>query len=87
MESTADRLTALVSRRADTRSGEPVFVGTRVPIQVLLDYLEVDDLAGFLDNYPSVRQEHAEELARMARDGVDILEDPAGPMPAEGAEE
>ena len=87
MESPADRLAALVSRRADTMSGTPVFVGTRVMIQTLLDYLEDDDMAGFLDDFPTVRQEHAEELAEMARSGVNILEDPAGRMPAESAED
>lgn len=38
--------------------GTPVFVGTRVPVQTLIDYLEggyrVDE---FLDNFPSVRRE------------------------------
>ncbi|HEX7878060.1 MAG TPA: DUF433 domain-containing protein [Candidatus Eisenbacteria bacterium] len=87
MEFPADRLAALISRRADTMSGMPVFVGTRVPIQNLLDYLEDDDMAGFLDNFPSVRQEHAEELARLARGGVNVLEDPAGRVRTETAED
>jgi uncharacterized protein (DUF433 family) len=83
----ADRLRALISRRADTLGGTPVFVGTRVPVQVLIDYLVDDDLAGFLDNYPTVRQEHAEELAQLIRCGVNVLEDPAGRMHAEAAED
>jgi uncharacterized protein (DUF433 family) len=41
-------------------SGEPVFVGTRVPIRNLLDYLEGgDSLEDFLDNFPSVTREQA----------------------------
>ena len=40
--------------------GTPVFVGTRVPVKVLLDYLEgghrLDD---FLDDFPSVTREQA----------------------------
>ncbi|MEA2239828.1 MAG: hypothetical protein QOC81_4552 [Thermoanaerobaculia bacterium] len=41
-------------------SGTPVFVGTRVPAQTLLDYLEGGDtLEEFLDNYPSVTREQA----------------------------
>ena len=35
--------------------GTPVFVGTRVPVRALLDYLEHDrPLAEFLDDFPSV---------------------------------
>ena len=40
--------------------GTPVFVGTRVPVRILLDYLEGGDpLEEFLDNYPSVTREQA----------------------------
>lgn len=40
--------------------GTPVFVGTRVPVRTLLDYLEGGDpLEEFLDNYPSVSREQA----------------------------
>jgi uncharacterized protein (DUF433 family) len=46
---------AIVSRSPDVMSGAPVFTGTRVPIQTLLDYLEggesIDD---FLEGFPSV---------------------------------
>jgi uncharacterized protein (DUF433 family) len=49
---------AIVSRSPDVMSGAPVFTGTRVPIQTLLDYLEggesVDD---FLEGFPSVTRE------------------------------
>ncbi|HEX8616518.1 MAG TPA: DUF433 domain-containing protein [Thermoanaerobaculia bacterium] len=35
--------------------GTPVFVGTRVPVQALLDYLEGGDtIEEFLDDYPGV---------------------------------
>ena len=35
--------------------GTPVFVGTRVPFQTLLDYLEAGDtLDEFLDQFPTV---------------------------------
>jgi uncharacterized protein (DUF433 family) len=46
---------AIVSRNPDVMSGTPVFSGTRVPVQTLLEYLEggesIDD---FLDGFPSV---------------------------------
>ena len=50
-------------------SGTPVFVGTRVPAQALIDYLEGGEtLDEFLDDFPSVSREQAiafiEEAAR-----------------------
>ncbi len=41
-------------------SGTPVFVGTRVPVQALIDHLDGEfALEEFLDNFPSVRREQA----------------------------
>jgi uncharacterized protein (DUF433 family) len=41
-------------------SGEPVFVGTRVPVRSLVDWLEGGHtLDEFLDNFPTVRREQA----------------------------
>jgi uncharacterized protein (DUF433 family) len=41
-------------------SGTPVFVGTRVPLQSLFDYLDRGDtLEEFLRQFPSVRREQA----------------------------
>jgi uncharacterized protein (DUF433 family) len=40
--------------------GEPVFVGTRVPVRTLLVYLESGEtLEQFLDNFPTVTKEQA----------------------------
>ena len=40
--------------------GTPVFVGTRVPVQTLLVYLEQGEtLEEFLDNFPTVSHEQA----------------------------
>jgi uncharacterized protein (DUF433 family) len=40
--------------------GTPVFAGTRVPVQTLLDYLaEGDSLIEFLDDFPAVSRQHA----------------------------
>ena len=40
--------------------GAPVFVGTRVPVQALLDFLEGGDtIEEFLDNYPGVSRDQA----------------------------
>jgi uncharacterized protein (DUF433 family) len=44
----------------DIMGGIPVFVGTRVPIKTLRDYLEAgDSLNIFLDHFPSVSREQA----------------------------
>jgi uncharacterized protein (DUF433 family) len=40
--------------------GTPVFVGTRVPVKALLDYLEAGHPLGeFLDDFPSVSRAQA----------------------------
>jgi uncharacterized protein (DUF433 family) len=40
--------------------GAPVFVGTRVPVRNLIDYLEAGDtLEDFLHSFPSVSREQA----------------------------
>ncbi|MCW5880221.1 MAG: DUF433 domain-containing protein [Anaerolineae bacterium] len=44
----------------EIHSGAPVFVGTRVPVQTLIDYLEGGyRLDEYLDDFPSVRREQA----------------------------
>jgi uncharacterized protein (DUF433 family) len=49
-------------------SGEPVFRGTRVPFQTLLDYLEGGDtLYEFLEQYPGVSREQAVAALEEAR--------------------
>lgn len=52
-------------------SGTPVFVGTRVPVQSLFDYLEGGDtLDRFLRQFPSVKREQALAALEQARDSV-----------------
>jgi uncharacterized protein (DUF433 family) len=52
-------------------SGEPVFVGTRVPVQSLFDYLEGGEtLDEFLRQFPSVTREQAISAIELARDSV-----------------
>ncbi|NWJ98626.1 MAG: DUF433 domain-containing protein [Chloroflexi bacterium] len=53
----------LIERDPDILGGVAVFVGTRVPAQTLLDYLEVgQSLDEFLDDFPTVKQEQAVAL-------------------------
>ena len=45
--------------------GTPVFVGTRVPVQTLLDYIEGDEpLSEFLDQFPSVSKAQVMDFLR-----------------------
>ena len=51
---------SVIIRDPEILSGEPVFRGTRVPFQTLLDYLEGGDtLDEFLEQYPGVSREQA----------------------------
>jgi len=51
-------LNQIVHSDPEILGGTPVFVGTRVPVRILLDYLEGGEpLEEFLDNYPSVSRE------------------------------
>ena len=51
--------------------GTPVFQGTRVPVQTLLDYLEGGDtLDEFLDGFPGVSREQAVAFLKMAKDAL-----------------
>lgn len=51
--------------------GTPVFQGTRVPVQTLLDYLEGGEpLDEFLDGFPSVSREQAVAFLEMAKDAL-----------------
>ena len=51
---------SVIVQDPEIHSGEPVFRGTRVPFQTLLDYLEGGDtLDEFLEQYPGVSRETA----------------------------
>jgi uncharacterized protein (DUF433 family) len=51
--------------------GIPVFVGTRVPVQTLFDYLEGGEtLEEFLRQFPSVKRDQAIAALDMARDSL-----------------
>ena len=53
----------VISRSPDIMSGAPVFAGTRVPIQTIIDYLAAGHpLEEFLDDFPTVSREQALEL-------------------------
>ena len=58
----------VIDRRTDILGGTPVFSGTRVPVRILIEYLEAGDrLDDFLDNYPTVSRSQAIEVLERAK--------------------
>ena len=64
----------LITSSPDVMGGTPVFAGTRVPVQTLLDYLKAGEtIDDFLDGFPSVTREQVvafldeaeEQIAKM----------------------
>jgi len=61
---------AVICRSPDVMGGAPVFYGTRVLVQTLLDYLEAgDSIDEFLAGFPSVTREPVVEFLEAAKDG------------------
>jgi len=58
-------LTQVVSVTSDIMSGTPVFVGTRVPVQTLLDYLEAGDS---IEDFPTVKRAQVISFLEEAKD-------------------
>jgi uncharacterized protein (DUF433 family) len=60
-------LSSVIHSDTDILGGTPVFVGTRVPVKTLLDYLVAGDpLDEFLDHFPSVKKEQAIAVLNIA---------------------
>jgi uncharacterized protein (DUF433 family) len=61
--------TTIVSRDPEVMSGAPVFTGTRVPVQTLIDYLDggetIDD---FLAGFPTVTRHQIIAFLEEAKD-------------------
>ncbi len=55
----------------EIQGGVPVFVGTRVPVKNLFDYLEAgDSLDDFLNSFPSVTRDQAVAALELAREAL-----------------
>ncbi len=51
--------------------GTPVFRGTRVPVQTLMDYLEAgQSISDFLEGFPTVSKEQAVAFLEEAKEKV-----------------
>ena len=58
----------VIVKDPDILGGTPVFRGTRVPFQALLDYLEGGQTLGeFIDDFPTVTQESAISALELAK--------------------
>jgi uncharacterized protein (DUF433 family) len=57
----------VVHSHPDILGGTPVFLGTRVPVRTLIDYLGAgDSLNEFLEDFPSVTRQQAVAALRLA---------------------
>ena len=55
-----EELKGIVHSDPEIMGGTPVFVGTRVPLQNLIDYLEGgESIEDFLNGFPTVKREQA----------------------------
>jgi uncharacterized protein (DUF433 family) len=63
--------TSVIHTDPEILGGTPVFVGTRVPLKTLIDYLEHGHpLAEFLDDFPTVSREQAVAALEEAREAL-----------------
>ena len=61
----------IVTCSPDVLGGTPVFAGTRVPIQTLIDYLEGNEtIDDFLEGFPTVTREQVVAFLEEAKDRV-----------------
>lgn len=61
------KTSSTISVSPEIMGGTPVFAGTRVPVQTLLDYLKAgESIDDFLDGFPSVTKEQVIALLEEA---------------------
>lgn len=57
----------VVTSSKEIMGGTPVFAGTRVPAQTLIDFLKAgDSIDDFLEGFPTVRREQVIEFLQQA---------------------
>jgi uncharacterized protein (DUF433 family) len=65
------KMKAVVHSDPEILGGLPVFIGTRVPVQNLFDYLEAGDrIDDFIDDFPTVTREQAIAVLESARSAL-----------------
>ena len=71
VEKNSMRAKAVVHSDPDIVGGTPVFVGTRVPFQTLMDYLEAGHpLSDFLNDFPTVTRKQALAALEQAKEAL-----------------
>ena len=61
----------LIQRSSEILGGTPVFAGTRVPVQTLIDYLEAGEgLDDFLNDFPTVSREQVMGVLEIAKEAL-----------------
>ncbi|HKH50109.1 MAG TPA: DUF433 domain-containing protein [Thermoanaerobaculia bacterium] len=59
----------IISCSPDVMGGTPVFAGTRVPVQTVLDYLEAGEtIDDFLEGFPTVTRDQVIGFLEEAKD-------------------
>lgn len=67
----AERANSVIHSDPEILGGTPVFLGTRVPLKNLIDYLEGGHpLDEFLDDFPSVSREQAVAALEEAKEAL-----------------
>jgi uncharacterized protein (DUF433 family) len=62
---------SVIVSSSDVLSGTPVFAGTRVPVQTLLEYLEAGQaLSEFLEDFPTVSRVQAVAALEQAKQAL-----------------
>jgi uncharacterized protein (DUF433 family) len=61
----------IISVSPEIMGGTPVFSGTRVPVQTLIDYIKAgESIEAFLEGFPSVKREQVLAFLDEAKDLV-----------------
>ncbi len=61
----------IISQDSEVVSGAVVFAGTRVPVEILIDYLkEGETVDRFLKGFPSVSREQVRAFLDLTRDTI-----------------
>lgn len=62
---------SIISSNPKVMGGTPVFCGTRVPVQTLIDYLEAgDSISDFLEGFPTVTKKQVIAFLEEAKEKV-----------------
>jgi uncharacterized protein (DUF433 family) len=59
----------VITSNKEILGGTPVFEGTRVPFQTLIDYLQAgDSIDTFLEDFPTIKREQVVEALNAMKD-------------------